>query len=85
MAGGLTAAFRGNRAIARGTLFDAFVVERCTIELRRQRGRVAVDGELARMMSPLEYRISRDALRLVVTALLFLGAEAVILAWEHVR
>jgi hypothetical protein len=30
-------------------------------------------------------RATRDALRLVVTALLFLGAEAVILAWEHVR
>lgn len=66
VAAGLTAAFRGNRAIARGMLFDTFVVDRCTIELRRQRGRVAADGELIQMTSPLEYRIERDALRLVV-------------------
>ena len=43
-----------------------FVVDRCTIELRRPLGRVAVDGELVEMKSPLEYRIERDALRLVV-------------------
>ena len=66
VAAGLTAAFRGNAAIARGTLADTFVVDRCTIELRRRRGRVAVDGELVDMTSPLEYRIERDALRLVV-------------------
>ena len=66
VAAGLTAAFRGNDAIARGTLADTFVVDRCTIELRRPRGRVAVDGELIEMTSPLEYRIERDALRLVV-------------------
>jgi hypothetical protein len=29
---------------------------------------VAVDGELVEMRSPLEYRIERDALRLVVPA-----------------
>ena len=66
IAAGLTAALRGNEAIARGTLADTFVVDRCTIELRRRHGRVAVDGELVDMTSPLEYRIERDALRLVV-------------------
>ena len=66
IAAGLTAAFRGNEAIARGTLADTFVVDQCTIELPRRRGRVAVDGELVEMSSPLEYRIERDALRLVV-------------------
>jgi diacylglycerol kinase family enzyme len=34
--------------------------------LRRRRGRVAVDGEIVEMSSPLDYRIERDALRLVV-------------------
>jgi diacylglycerol kinase family enzyme len=66
VAAGFTAAFGGNDAIARGTLADTFVVDRCTIELRRPRGRVAVDGELVEISSPLEYRIGRDALRLVV-------------------
>ena len=66
VAAGLTAVFRGNDAIARGKLADTFVVDRCTIELRRRLGRVAIDGELVEMNSPLEYRIERDALRLVV-------------------
>lgn len=66
VAAGLTAAFRGNDAIARGQLADTFVVDRCSIELRRRHGRVAVDGELIEMTSPLEYRIERDALRVVV-------------------
>jgi diacylglycerol kinase family enzyme len=68
VAAGLIAAVRGNEAIARGTLADTFVVDRCTIELRRPRGRVAVDGELVEMASPLEYRVERDVLRLVVPA-----------------
>jgi diacylglycerol kinase family enzyme len=63
---GLVAAVRGNAAIARGSLADTFVVDTCRIELRRERGRVAVDGELVEMKSPLEYRIERDALRVVV-------------------
>ncbi|HUQ80002.1 MAG TPA: diacylglycerol kinase family protein [Gemmatimonadaceae bacterium] len=63
---GLVAAVRGNAAIARGTLADTYVVDTCRIELRRERGRVAVDGELVEMSSPLEYRIERDALRVVV-------------------
>jgi diacylglycerol kinase family enzyme len=66
VAAGLIAAIRGNAAIARGTLADTFVVDRCTIELRRRHGRVAVDGELVDMTSPLDYRVERDALRLVV-------------------
>ena len=50
----------------RSALADSFVVDRCRIELRRRRGRVAIDGEIIEMDSPLEYAISRDALRLVV-------------------
>jgi hypothetical protein len=44
---------------------DTFVVDECRIVLRRRAGRVAVDGELVEMSSPLEYRIDRDALLLV--------------------
>ena len=66
VAAGLVAAVRGNAAIARGSLADTFVVDQCRIELRCPRGRVAVDGELVEMTSPLEYRIASDGLRLVV-------------------
>jgi hypothetical protein len=45
---------------------DAFVLERCTIDLRRPRALVAFDGETEAMATPLEYRIERDALRIVV-------------------
>jgi len=68
VAAGWVAAVRGNAAIARGTLADTYVVDRCTIELRRRVGRVAIDGELVTMTSPLEYRVDRDALRVVVAA-----------------
>jgi diacylglycerol kinase family enzyme len=68
VAAGMTAALGGNEAIDRGKLMDTFVVDECRIDLRRRRGRVAVDGELVEMNSPLEYRIHRDALRLVVPA-----------------
>lgn len=63
---GLVAAFRGNNAIKRGKLADSYVVDECRIELRRRLGRVAVDGEIVEMSSPLTYRIHRDSLRLVV-------------------
>jgi diacylglycerol kinase family enzyme len=66
IAAGWVAATRGNRAIAHGSLADTYVVDRCRIELRRPNGRVAVDGELVPMTSPLDYRIERDALRVVV-------------------
>lgn len=66
VAAGVMAAFGGTAAIKRGTLADSFIVDECRIELRRQMGRVALDGEIVEMRSPLEYRIERDALRLVV-------------------
>jgi diacylglycerol kinase family enzyme len=66
VAAGFTAAFGGTDAIARGTLADSFVVDECRIELRRRLGRVAIDGEIIEMTSPLAFRIERDALRLVV-------------------
>jgi len=57
---------RGVREVARTPMLDAFVVDRCRIDLPRARGRVAVDGELVEMTAPLEYELQRDALRVVV-------------------
>lgn len=66
VAAGLVAAVRGNEAIARGRLADTYVVDECRVELKRRVGRVAIDGELVTMTSPLSYTIQRDALRVVV-------------------
>jgi diacylglycerol kinase family enzyme len=46
--------------------FDDFMVESCRIELTRPRTTVGLDGELKKMETPLDYRIERDALRLIV-------------------
>ena len=48
--------------------FDEFLVESCTIDLTRPSATIGLDGELKRFRTPLDYRIERDALRLVVAA-----------------
>jgi diacylglycerol kinase family enzyme len=60
-------------AIAKGTKeasmlpeFDNFIVDSCRIDLNRQRATIGLDGELKQMRTPLDYRLERDALRLVV-------------------
>ncbi len=60
-------------AIAKGTKeaeklpdFDDFLVESCRIDLTRSHAVIGLDGELKQMRTPLDYRIERDALRLVV-------------------
>lgn len=63
---GLAAVLGGSRAMERRSLAESFIVDRCRIELRHPHGRVAVDGELVELPSPLEYRLARDALRVVV-------------------
>jgi diacylglycerol kinase family enzyme len=60
------AAARGLRALSRTPHLDSFVVESCRIEQRHST--VAVDGEVVTMVSPLEYRLGKGALRLVVPA-----------------
>lgn len=62
----IAAAARGIHAVTRTAHLDAFLVDRCTIEMPRRSGRVAVDGELVRMDAPLRYEILRDALTVVV-------------------
>ncbi|MDQ3673897.1 MAG: hypothetical protein M3365_05940 [Gemmatimonadota bacterium] len=46
--------------------FDSFLVDRVTVDLTRPSATIALDGELKAHDSPLEYRIERDAIRLVV-------------------
>ncbi|MDP9278404.1 MAG: hypothetical protein M3P00_03215 [Gemmatimonadota bacterium] len=46
--------------------FDDFLVDSCRIDLTRPTATVGLDGELKRLNTPLDYRIERDALRLVV-------------------
>jgi diacylglycerol kinase family enzyme len=60
------AAARGLRALSRTPHLDSLVVEGCRIEQRHST--VAVDGEVVTMVSPLEYRLGKGALRLVVPA-----------------
>jgi diacylglycerol kinase family enzyme len=64
-ASALSAAFRGIRGATRAFHLDSFIVEHCRVELRRPRGNVALDGEVVPMRAPLDYRIARDALRVV--------------------
>lgn len=40
---------------------DVVLVQACEIHLRRPRGRVAIDGEVVRMIAPLRYRMAPGA------------------------
>jgi hypothetical protein len=44
------------------------MVDSCTIRMGGRQHHVAVDGELVMLAMPLEYRLSKDALRIVVPA-----------------
>jgi diacylglycerol kinase family enzyme len=55
---------RGIRAMTRTPHLDSYLVSACTIEQRHST--VAIDGEVVTLASPLEYRLAREALRVVV-------------------
>jgi len=57
---------RGVETVRRMPEVDAFLVERCTIDLRRGRALMSFDGETEMIATPLQYRLERDALRIVV-------------------
>lgn len=57
---------RGTKSASRTPDMDSFIVDKFTIELRHSSSGVAVDGEIVVMDTPLEYRIARDALTIVV-------------------
>lgn len=62
----LAGAAKGTRAADELPEFDDFLVDSCRIELTRPYATIGLDGELKRLQTPLDYRIERDALRLVV-------------------
>ncbi len=62
----LAAVARGVETVRRMPEVDAYLVDRLTIETRRPRLLVSFDGETELMKMPLEYRIERDSLRIVV-------------------
>ncbi|HKP16793.1 MAG TPA: diacylglycerol kinase family protein [Gemmatimonadaceae bacterium] len=60
----LAAVARGVDAVARTPELDSFLVQRCTVTLRRPT-LVAIDGELVAMRETLEYELRPDALHVV--------------------
>lgn len=60
----LNAVARGIQTVSRTPELDSFIVDRCTITLRRQ-STIAVDGELVSLGTPLEYQLQRDAIHVV--------------------
>ena len=62
----LDAATRGLARIARTPQLDSFMVDSCTIRMRGRRHHVSVDGEILRGHATLDYRLAKDALRIVV-------------------
>lgn len=61
----LDAFSRGVGEASRNPELDSFIVERCTIRMRRRHTRISFDGEGATVDTPLEYQLERDILQLV--------------------
>ena len=62
----LAAIAKGTKEASKLPEFENFVVDSCRIDLTRSHATIGVDGELKKMQTPLDYRIERDALHLVV-------------------
>lgn len=62
----LAAIAKGTKEASKVPEFDDFIVDSCRIDLNRPNATVGLDGELKQFDTPLDYRIERDALRLVV-------------------
>jgi diacylglycerol kinase family enzyme len=62
------AATRGLRKVARTPEIDSFMVDSCVIRMSGQRRHVAIDGEIVNARTPLEYRLAKDALKIIVPA-----------------
>ena len=62
------AAARGTRAASRTLAMQSFIVDRVRIEPKKskQSWSIAVDGEIVRVTPPVEYRLVRQALTVVV-------------------
>ncbi len=60
----LNAVARGVKTAARSPELDSFIVDHCTITVRRS-STIAVDGEVVRLGTPLQYKLERKAIRVV--------------------
>ena len=60
----LNAVARGVKTAAKSPALDSFMVDQCIITVRKS-STVAVDGELVRLGTPLQYKLERDAIRVV--------------------
>lgn len=59
---------RGVKSAARTPELDSFIVDRCVVSMLRSSATIALDGEAERLDTPLEYRLEKDILRVVVGA-----------------
>lgn len=57
---------RGTKEAQKLPEFEEIIVDSCRIDLNRSLTTVGLDGELKRLQTPLDYRIARDAISLVV-------------------
>lgn len=62
----LDAVAKGIGDASRQPELDALLVEACSITMKRKHTRISFDGEAESMDTPLEYRLERDILRVVV-------------------
>jgi len=62
----LDAFSNGVREASKSPELDSFVVDRCSISMRRKRVRISFDGEAETVDVPLEYEFEKDTLKLVV-------------------
>jgi diacylglycerol kinase family enzyme len=62
----LDAFANGVREASRAPELDAFMVDSCSIKMRRSRVRISFDGEAETVDVPLEYKFEKDVLKLVV-------------------
>ncbi|HEU4630189.1 MAG TPA: diacylglycerol kinase family protein [Gemmatimonadaceae bacterium] len=65
---GLAAARRGARGVAAMPEVDSFVVDHCRVAVRHRHTHLSIDGEVLVLPTPLDYRIARGALRVVLPA-----------------
>ena len=56
---------KGSKEAEKLPEFDDFLVDSCQIDLTRSHSLIGIDGELREMRTPLDYRIEREALRVV--------------------
>jgi diacylglycerol kinase family enzyme len=62
----LDAFSNGVREASRSPELDTYIVDRCTITMRRSRVQVSFDGEAETAGIPIDYRLERDSLKIVV-------------------